>query len=134
MYAYTSLEVYDKTVGMLTGHGLMVIVNNHVSDAKRCCAEDDGNGLWYTKKFNERKYFAAMEGMTKRYLDNPMVIGNDLRNAPRPDTKLQLTPTWGDFNKETDWFLAARTAGNKILDINPNLLIFVEGLNFATDL
>src|SRR5262249_7780327 len=36
--------------------------------------------------------------------------------------------TWGDGNPRTDWRLAAERAGNAILSVNPEWLIFVEGV------
>jgi len=62
-----------------------------------------------------------------------LVVGNDLRNEIRDDNVNNLYPTWGDGNVETDWKMAATIAGNKILKINPDLLIIVEGLNYAMD-
>ena len=75
----------------------------------------------------------ALVGVTQRYLDQPLVVGNDLRNEIRYDSTLDLTPTWGDSNPETDWRMAATAAGNKILQVNPNQLIIVEGLDYALD-
>lgn len=47
-----------------------------------------------------------------------MVIGVDLRNEIRDDLKHAQKPNWGkqDLN---DWHLAATTAGNLILNVNP---------------
>ena len=97
----------------------MVILNNHISDAMWCCNTDDGNGLWYNKNYSEDKFFDALIDLTKRYKDNPMVIGNDLRNEIRTDTEEDLIPTWGDNNVKTDWRLAAIKAGNLVLEQNP---------------
>ena len=36
--------------------------------------------------------------------------------------------TWGDGNESTDWRLAAERAGNAILEVNPDWLIVVEGV------
>ena len=44
-----------------------------------------------------------------------------------------MNPTWGTGG-ETDWKKAAEDAGNDLLKINPNLLIIIEGLNYALDL
>jgi endoglucanase len=45
-----------------------------------------------------------------------------------------IVPNWGGKNKTLDWAAVAEAAGNTLLDINPNLLIVVEGLNYANDL
>jgi endoglucanase len=76
----------------------------------------------------------TLVGMTQRYLTNPFVVANDLRNEIRVDTIDLLWPTWGDGNVDTDWKLAATTVADKMLAINPDLLIIIEGLNYANDM
>lgn len=66
--------------------------------------------------------------MTLRYKDNLMVIGNDLRNEPRPDKKNGTIPLWGTGMPSNDWRMAATKAGNAVLALNPDQLIFIEGL------
>ena len=46
LFGLTGMEVFDKTVESLTNAGLMVILDNHVSDAIWCCSRTDGNGMW----------------------------------------------------------------------------------------
>ncbi len=50
-----------------------------------------------------------------------------MRNEPRSPA------TWGG-SSSTDWHAAAERGGNAVLAINPNLLVFVEGVNYAGDL
>jgi endoglucanase len=70
--------------------------------------------------------------MVKEYQSNPSVIAFDLRNEIRRTPA--YVPTWGDGSNLTDWHKASTIAGNLILSLNPNLLIIVEGLDFATNL
>jgi endoglucanase len=70
--------------------------------------------------------------MAKRYANQPFVVGADLRN------ELRCVPggscaTWGG-SASTDWHAAAERGGDAILGSNPNLLIFVEGPKYDTDL
>jgi endoglucanase len=44
-----------------------------------------------------------------------------------------VNATWGGVSS-TDWHAAAVIGGNTVLAANPNLLIFVEGVNYALDL
>jgi len=44
--ALHALTVFDRVVGDLTQEGLLVILDNHNSNAEWCCG-DDGNDLWY---------------------------------------------------------------------------------------
>ena len=72
--------------------------------------------------------------MTERYIDEPYVIGNDLRNEVRLDAWNIIMPRWGNGDERSDWKMMAEKVGNAILKINPTHLIIVEGLNFAGDL
>jgi endoglucanase len=121
-----ALTILDQVISALTDAGVMVILDNHNSDAEWCCG-DDGNDLWYNSNFPEANWLSDWQGMAQRYKSNPLVIGADLRNEPR------VTATWGG-SATTDWHAAAQRGGNAILSVNPNLLIFVEGVNYATDL
>ena len=103
----SSMEVLDATVKALTDNGVMVILNNHVSNAIWCCSTSDGNGLWYNPDYSERKWVSILEQMTTRYKDNAMVIGNDLRNELRKDEKNKRIPLWGTHLPRNDWRMAA---------------------------
>jgi endoglucanase len=116
----TSMEVFDATVKALADAGVMVILNNHTSDAIWCCSDDDGNGLWHNANWSEEDWLNALVSLTMRYADQPMVIGNDLRNEIRSDNVDGLYPTWGSGQASTDWRMAATAAGNKILQVNPH--------------
>ena len=54
-----------------------------VSSAGWCCSIDDGEGLWYTDEYPEEVFFEHWTMLAERYLDNPWVIGADLRNEIR---------------------------------------------------
>src|SRR5262249_62287826 len=58
--------------------------------------------------------------LAERYAGNPTVIGADLHNEP-------YNGTWGGGGAN-DWAAAAERAGNAIGAVNPNWLIFVEGI------
>ena len=47
LFGKTSMEILDETVDALAKAGVMVILNNHISDAMWCCSNDDSNGLWH---------------------------------------------------------------------------------------
>ncbi|HEX4811099.1 MAG TPA: cellulase family glycosylhydrolase [Bryobacteraceae bacterium] len=122
-----AMEVFDATVDALTQEGILIVLDNHMSNADWCCSGTDGNTLWYNTDYPESKWIADWQAMVRRYKNVPQVIGADLRNEPRGDA------TWGG-NAATDWHAAAERGGNAVLRINPNLLIFVEGINYAADL
>ena len=131
----TPVEVMDVVVQKLTDHGLFVLLNNHSSTTHWCC-NYDFNGLWFGKNAfysqTTENWISDWKMLAKRYQNNPLVIGADLRNEVRPLRRnglpLPKNPNWGRKNKR-DWHLAATKAGNTIHLVNPNWLIVVEGIN-----
>jgi hypothetical protein len=65
-----------------------------------------------------------------------LVAGFDLRNELRTAEVggELLVPTWGDGNPSTDWKIAAENGGAVVLKANPQMLVIIEGLNYALDL
>ena len=122
-----ALTIMDTVVNALTSAGIMVILDNHMSNAGWCCSTTDNNELWYNSQYPQANWVADWQTLATRYKNNPGVIGVDLRNEPRSPA------TWGG-SSSTDWHAAAELGGNAVLTINPNLLIFVEGVNYAGDL
>jgi len=109
----------------LTNNGLIVILNNHISTAMWCCSAEDGEGFWYTDEYPTQMWEDCLVELSARYRDNPLVAGMDLRNEVR--TSHGEFAEWGT-GKVNDWALAAEIAGNKILEVNPDMLILVEGI------
>jgi endoglucanase len=127
----TALQVLDAVIDALAQEGLMVILDNHTSDAGWCCSNQDGNGLWYNDRYPEASWFTDWQGMAQRYLSQPAVVAVDLRNEPRCDGT--LCATWGG-PANTDWRAAAERGGDAVLATNPNLLVIVEGISYAGSL
>jgi len=122
-----ALTIFDTVVNALTSAGVMVILDNHMSNAGWCCSTKDNNELWYNSDYPQANWVADWQAMAQRYQSNPMVIGVDLRNEPRSPA------TWGGA-ASTDWHAAAELGGNTVLAVNPGLLVFVEGVSYAGDL
>ena len=131
----TPMQVFDACVEALTGEGLIVIPNCHILDPGWCCADDDGNGLWYNRRWPASKFFAVWPDIAARYQANPLVAAMDIMNEPRRTTVgwRVLTPTWGSRPK-TDIAGMYATVGNLIHQVSPHVLIICEGLGYAADL
>lgn len=111
------LPLMDKIVGYATRIGLRVILDQHRPDAKAQWP------LWYTSAYSEERWIGDWKMLASHYANNTMVIGADLHNEPHAPA------CWGCGDKATDWRLAAERAGNAILAVNANWLIFVEGVD-----
>jgi endoglucanase len=135
----TALQIMDAVIATAGRYGLKVILDNHRSDAGWSVQE---NGLWYTQAYPESVWIGTWTGIVQRYAGNDTVIGADLRNEPGAPAPVPSTwpqnggALWGyeDPANRTgapaDWAAAATRAGNAILNVNPNLLIFVEGVRY----
>lgn len=142
----TGLQIMDKVIQNAGNIGLRVILDNHRSEAGN---SNEANGLWYTSAYPQANWIADWQTMVKRYSSfkdpqgNPIVIGVDLRNEPHLVVGGESTgscwtgdtATSGSYtgcpvtNTAQNWPVAAEAAGNAIQAINPNLLIFVEGID-----
>jgi len=116
-----SLGIMDKIITYAGQIGLRVILDNHRSEAGNSA---EGNGLWYTSAYSESAWINDWTSLANRYKGNTTVVGADLRNEPHNATSGGAC--WG-CGTQNDWRLAAQRAGNAVLNVNPNWLIFVEG-------
>lgn len=66
----------------------------------------------------------------------PLVVGAELRNEPRSTVVggKALNPTWGNSSEATDWNMAAERCGAAVQKLNSDLLIIVDGNDYATHL
>lgn len=113
----TPLQVMDRIIEHAGEIGLRVILDHHRSNAGNGASE---NGLWYNDRYTEAGWINDWKMLAARYADDPTVIGADLHNEPHAGT-------WGGGGAR-DWAAAAERAGNAIGEVNPNWLIFVEGV------
>ena len=116
----TSLQVMDKIVAGADQRGIKIILDNHRSSPG---GGPEANGLWYTSEYPESRWISDWEMLVTRYKNMGNIVGVDLRNEPHDPA------CWDCGDPAKDWRLAAEKAGNAILDINPNLLIIVEGVS-----
>lgn len=112
----SGLEIMDKVIAGAGERGLKVILDRHRPDSH---AQSE---LWYTDQYSEERWISDWVMLAKRYSGTDTVIGVDLHNEPHGRA------TWGTDDPATDWRLAAERAGNAILEVNPNLLIIVQGV------
>ncbi|MEM9640736.1 MAG: cellulase family glycosylhydrolase [Pseudomonadota bacterium] len=112
------LQIIDKVVDYADEVGLKIILDHHRSDSG---AGPNGNGLWYTPEYSEAEWIEMWELLAARYGDSPAVIGADLHNEPHG------AATWGGGGAN-DWARAAEAAGNAVLAVASDWLVFVEGV------
>jgi endoglucanase len=122
-----AMEVMDAVVAALGRAHVMVILDNHMSNADWCCSEKDDNGLWWNKEYPEAKWLADWTAMARRFRGQAWVVGADLRN------ELRSGAAWGGGDAAKDWHAAAERGGKAVLKGNSKLLIMVESPEYSTN-
>ncbi|GAA2514009.1 cellulase family glycosylhydrolase [Winogradskya humida] len=119
------LQILDKVIAYAGSKGMRIILDRHRPTAAGQTA------LWYTAGVPESTWIANWQALARRYAGNTTVIGADLHNEPHAEgTNPAATGScWGCGDTARDWRLAAERAGNAILGVQPNWLIFVEGVS-----
>ncbi|NJO41476.1 MAG: cellulase family glycosylhydrolase [Cyanobacteria bacterium CRU_2_1] len=112
----TPIEVMDSVIQEADRQGLMILLDSHQLNTQSIPE------LWYGDGFTEEDWIDTWTMLAERYRDRPNVIGADLKNEPHGRA------SWGTDDRATDWRLAAERAGNAILEVNPDWLIVVEGV------
>jgi endoglucanase len=123
-----SLQDLQKIVTYAGEEGLKVILDDHRSEAGESA---EANGLWYTSTYTSQDWVNDWVTLAKMFAGDPTVVGFDLRNEPHTpagDTYAEGA-TWGTGDTTTDVRLAYEQAGNAILAVDPNALIFCEGIS-----
>ena len=133
LVGFRALDIYHAVVGALTDAGLAVIVNNHITRARWCC---DGNlcdsswsndylGSLCTVSQTEDEWIENWETIMRPLVRNPFVVGVDLRNEVRSPLGRHKWYTWAT---------AAEKAAERLLHMQPDWLIVVEGVQSANDI
>jgi endoglucanase len=112
----TPLEVMDRVIQEAERQGLLILLDSHRLNNQRIPE------LWYGDGFTEADWIDTWKMLARRYRNQRNVIGADLKNEPHGRA------SWGTGDRDTDWRLAAERAGNAVLEVNPNWLIVVEGV------
>jgi endoglucanase len=110
------LEVLDRIIAELDRQGVYILLDHHRPD---CQAISE---LWTTPSYSEQEWIDDLVFMAERYRGVARFIGIDLKNEPHG------TATWGTGDPATDWNLAAERAAAAVLAVNPDILVFVEGV------
>ncbi len=119
-----NLQIFDRFLELCEKYGLKVFLDLH-------SAEADNSGhvypMWWKGSITTEKVYEAWEWVTARYRTNDTIIGADVKNEPHGSFSEPEFAKWNDTTDADNFKHFAETAGRRILAINPNLLIFVEG-------
>ncbi|KFK33555.1 hypothetical protein AALP_AA5G028800 [Arabis alpina] len=118
------IKAFQEVVTCLGNHGLMVILDNHISQPGWCCNANDGNGFFGDKHLNPQVWIKGLKKMASMFANvSSNVVGMSLRNELR-----------GPKQNINDWYKYMREGAEAVHSVNPDILVIVSGLNYETDL
>ncbi len=120
-----SLEIFDYVLTLCEQNGIKVMVDIHSANTD---ASGHNHPVWYTDKISEDQYIEALKWIAERYKNFDTIVAFDLKNEPHGKASEQQHAIWNDSDDKDNWKRVAERAGNAILDINPHVLIVVEGI------
>ena len=121
-----SLQIFVYVIGQCRANGLKLIIDIH-------CAETNASGhmvnLWYSDKISTEDFLTALSWMADRYKDDDTILVYDLKNEPHGKPyEGDGAAKWDASKDPNNWEYAAEQAAYAVLDKNPNVLVFVEGI------
>ncbi|KAI4328758.1 hypothetical protein L6164_021090 [Bauhinia variegata] len=119
----THIQAFEHVVHELGAQNVKVLFDNHVSEPKWCCGDDDGNGFFGDRHFDAQEWIHGLTLAAKQFNGNSAVVAMSLRNELH-----------GPLQNEPDWYTYVSQAATAIHKANPNVLVVVSGLNFDTEL
>ncbi|MFW6238554.1 MAG: cellulase family glycosylhydrolase, partial [Halanaerobiales bacterium] len=120
-----SYEIFDRTVAICREQGIKIMIDIH-SPASEAMGHE--YPLWYDDTFTTEIWISTMEWLAGEYRDGDTILAFDLENEPHGTKDSEQFAKWDDSGDENDWKTAAEEAALKVLDVNPNLLVLVEGI------
>lgn len=120
-----SLEIFDYVLQLCEENGIKVMIDIHT-------VKTDASGhnypLWYRDDMTTEDFIEALVWIADRYKNNDTIIAYDLKNEPHGKASEDQFAIWNNSNSENNWKKVAEEAGNAILDVNPYVLIVIEGI------
>ncbi len=121
-----SLEILDIIINHCKKIGMKIILS---VQSPKSDSLGEMDPLWYKSDITTEKFMSSWVWVANRYKNDDTVIAYDLKNAPhgRPWSEDSFAK-WDDSQDLNNWKYIAEETAKKILEVNPNPLIFVEGV------
>ncbi|MBR3631222.1 MAG: cellulase family glycosylhydrolase [Oscillospiraceae bacterium] len=127
-----SMEIFDVIIQKCKKQGIKVFIDIHSPDENN---SGHSYELWYGKAgITTKDWQDSLVWLAEKYANDDTIIGYDLKNEPHGKRMYsgEKCPTtiakWDDSTDENNWAYAATQCAEAILDVNPNALIFIEGI------
>ena len=122
-----SMQVFDIMMKKCKEHGIKAFIDIHSPHT-----DNSGHNynLWYGKAgVTTDVWIDSLVWLADKYKNDDTLIGYDLKNEPHgKGQEGKEAAKWDGSTDENNWAYAATKCAEAILDVNPNALIFVEGV------
>ena len=127
-----SEEIFDVILGKCKKYGIKAFIDIHSPHT-----DNSGHNynLWYGKETTDGTmvttdlWIDSLVWVADKYKNDDTLIGYDLKNEPHgKGQEGKLAAKWDGSTDENNWAYAATRCADAILDVNPNALIFIEGV------
>ncbi len=126
-----SMEIFDIIMQKCKQYGIKAMIDIHSPHS-----DNSGHNyeLWYGKAdVTTQVWIDTLVWLADKYSNDDTIIGYDLKNEPHGKRAYDATcpdniAKWDGTTDENNWAYAATTCANAILEVNPNALIFIEGV------
>ncbi|KKY39576.1 putative glycoside hydrolase family 5 protein [Diaporthe ampelina] len=129
----TRLQVYDAIAAECARQNIYVHLDNHVSMASWCCTPFDGNAWWGDTFFSPTNWTRGLVYMAEHGKNWSNLMSMSLYNELRPPFSMPQPPTVENYTWEV-WYDQVRNGSKAINSANPDVLIFLSGINGGVDL
>ncbi|MDE6092289.1 MAG: cellulase family glycosylhydrolase [Ruminococcus sp.] len=128
----TSDKGFDIILDKCKQHGIKAFIDIHSPHA-----DNSGHNynLWYGKETADGTmvttdlWIDSLVWVAEKYKNNDTLLGYDLKNEPHgKGQEGSKAAKWDGSTDENNWAYAATKCADAILDVNPNALIFIEGV------
>ncbi|MGN0604884.1 MAG: cellulase family glycosylhydrolase [Oscillospiraceae bacterium] len=128
----TSDKAFDVVLNKCKQYGIKAFIDIHSPHA-----DNSGHNynLWYGKETADGTtvttdiWIETLTWLAEKYSNNDTLIGYDLKNEPHgKGYEGDKAAKWDDSTDENNWAYAATKCAESILEVNPNALIFIEGV------
>ena len=122
-----SMQVFDIMMKKCKEHGIKAFIDIHSPDANN---SGHNYNLWYGKAgVTTDVWIDSLVWLADKYKNDDTLIGYDLKNEPHgKGPEGEKAAKWDGSTDENNWAYAATKCAEAILDVNPNALILVEGV------
>ncbi|KAL0936879.1 beta-1,6-galactanase [Colletotrichum truncatum] len=128
----TRLQVYDAIAEECAKQEIYILLDNHMSKGKWCCSGNDGNTWWGDREFDAANWVRGLAYMAEHVKGKKwtalvaMSLRNELRQATDNPELVAASYHW------QDWYKYIQQGTNAVNAANPDVLIYLSGLNYDT--